>query len=383
MHDDTIAIYIHWPFCKSKCPYCDFNSHVQEQINNETWLNAYLKQIDRYTEFLADKTISSIFFGGGTPSLMPANTAEKIISKLMNFRTASEIEITLEANPTSIENQKFKDFKAAGINRVSIGIQSFDESDLKFLGREHSKVEAIEALEIASKIFANYSFDLIYARPNQTLESWERELLQALPYMKNHLSLYQLTIEKGTPFYLQHKNKKFILPDQDLAADLYIFTNKFMASHGLPSYEISNYARPGFESRHNLTYWRYHQYLGIGPGAHSRISINDRLHSVVMQHAPQKWLDLVMNDEQPIQQQTSLSDKDMLFEYLVMGLRINEGIDLRKFQQLLTQPLVPLLNWKNIDKLQSIGYITCNCDNIAITEEGKLVLNTIVEQMIG
>ena len=381
---NKIAIYIHWPFCKSKCPYCDFNSHVQNSIDNQAWLDAYLKQIASFSHIIKDKSITSIFFGGGTPSLMPANTVNKIIDKLFSLsKTTNNIEITLEANPTSIESQKFVEFKAAGINRVSIGIQSFNETDLKFLGREHSKQEAIEALNIANSIFDNYSFDLIYALPNQTIETWEQELQEAMQYAKHHLSLYQLTIEKGTPFYLQHKNKKFILPDPDQAAALYSFTDDFMSSRGLQPYEISNYALAGFESQHNLAYWRYNQYLGIGPGAHSRVMIDDKLCAVVMHHNPQKWLDNVTSEIMPIQQKTILTKKDILLEYLIMGLRIKEGIELTKLEQLLEKPINQLLNIKNIKHLRELNYVTLENNVLAVTTQGKLLLNKIVEQIIN
>ncbi len=381
---NKLAIYIHWPFCKSKCPYCDFNSHVQESIDNQSWLNSYLKQIESFAPLIKDKTITSIFFGGGTPSLMPAITVNKIIDKLFSLsKTNNNIEVTLEANPTSIESQKFVDFKTAGINRVSIGIQSFNELDLKFLGREHSKQEAIEALKIANFIFDNYSFDLIYALPNQTIETWEQELKEAMQYSKHHLSLYQLTIEKGTPFYLQHKNKKFILPNSDQAAELYSFTDDFMIEQNLQPYEISNYAHPGFESQHNLAYWHYNQYLGIGPGAHSRIMIDNKLCAVVMHHSPKKWLDSVTANIMPIQQKTSLTKRDILLEYLIMGLRIKEGIQLAKLEQLLHQPADQLLNIKNIHHLCDLNYITFENGNLAVTTQGKLLLNKIVEQIIN
>ncbi len=381
---NNLAIYIHWPFCKSKCPYCDFNSHVQTIIDNNAWVNAYLKQIESFRNIIKNKTITSIFFGGGTPSLMPPIMVNKIIDKLSSLSTfAPDIEITLEANPTSIESKKFIEFKTAGINRVSIGIQSFNENDLKFLGREHSKQEAISALEVANSVFDNYSFDLIYARPNQTIKMWEQELQQALLYAKNHLSLYQLTIEKGTPFYTQYKNNKFAIPKQGQAADLYLFTEQFMSLQGLLPYEISNYARPGFESQHNLAYWRYNEYLGIGPGAHSRILIENNLQAIVMYHTPQKWLDNVVGNQSTIQQKNILDKKDILLEYLIMGLRINEGIQLDRLEKLLKQPASQLLNIENIKNLCAQGYIIHNQNNLAVTSKGRLLLNHIIEQMIN
>lgn len=381
---NKLAIYIHWPFCKSKCPYCDFNSHVQESVNNQLWLDSYIKQIESFAPLIKNKNITSIFFGGGTPSLMPAVTVNKIIDKLFSLTTVeNNIEITLEANPTSIESQKFIDFKAAGINRISIGIQSFNEMDLKFLGREHSKKEAITALKIASSIFNNYSFDLIYALPNQTIKIWEQELKEAIQYANHHLSLYQLTIEKGTPFYLQHKNKKFTLPNSDQAAELYLFTDDFMTNQSFEPYEISNYAHNGFESRHNLAYWRYNQYLGIGPGAHSRIMIDDKLCAVVMHHSPQKWLSHIKANLTPIQQKISLTKKDILLEYLIMGLRIKEGVELSKLEQLLQQPADQLLNIKNIHHLHDLNYIRFENNILVVTKQGKLLLNTIVERIIN
>lgn len=380
---ENIALYIHWPFCKSKCPYCDFNSHVAADINQEQWLNAYLLEIDHYAEFLKNKRISSIFFGGGTPSLMPVNTVEKILDRFSSKAVFSNnVEITLEANPTSIEMEKFKGFKQAGINRVSIGVQSFIDEDLKFLGREHSADEAKKALKTATHIFDNYSFDLIYARPGQNVSSWKKELEQAMEYASNHMSLYQLTIEKGTPFYASYKNKKFELPDQDLASELYEVTEDHLEKHGLRAYEVSNYAKPGFESAHNLAYWRYDQYLGIGPGAHSRIEQDGTLKAIVMQHSPQKWLSDVMSNKKPIQQCSSLKKEDMAVEAILMGLRIVEGIKISKLEAMLGMSSLGFLNIKNIQNLVSLGYVVYDSDNLAVTKNGRLVLNKIVELVV-
>ena len=259
-----ISVYIHWPFCKSKCPYCDFNSHVRETIEIDKWNQAYLIEIENNRENLLEKNIVSIFFGGGTPSLMPSFIISNIIDKLSNVANINEkTEITFEANPTSVESQKFKEFALAGINRVSLGVQSFNEDDLKFLGREHSLTEALEAIEIAKKNFKRYSFDLIYALPNQTLKAWENELKSALKFADKHLSLYQLTIEKGTPFYGLYKKKKFTIPNENLAKDFYDSTQDIMNNLSLPAYEISNHAAMGEECRHNMAYWQYDEFIGI------------------------------------------------------------------------------------------------------------------------
>ncbi len=382
---NDLAIYIHWPFCQSKCPYCDFNSHVHSSIDQEAWLDAYLKQINEYANIIKNHNITSVFFGGGTPSLMPVHTVAKIIDKLLTINSFhNSIEITLEANPTSVESNKFIGFKAAGINRVSIGIQSFNEVDLKFLGRAHSKTEAIDALKIANKVFDNYSFDLIYARPNQTVNAWQQEMLEAVQYAKNHLSLYQLSIEKGTQFYQLYQKKKFTIPNQDLAADLYILTNDFMMEHGLEAYEISNYATiPSFQSQHNLSYWRYNQYLGIGPGAHSRIFIEEKPHAMVMLHDPQIWLKNISKKKSPVQQKTLLTPQEILYEYMIMGLRINEGVNLTKLKRLLGHPVNNVLNAKALHDLCLKNYIIHDQYTIALTTQGRLLLNSIVEQIIN
>ena len=320
----NIAVYIHWPFCKSKCPYCDFNSHVRDHIDLKKWNDAYLKDIDNNEEFLRDKKIVSIFFGGGTPSLMPSFIVSNVIDKLSKISKVDvETEITLEANPTSVESSKFKDFAKAGINRVSLGIQSLNANDLKFLGREHNVNEAIAAIEIAKENFARYSFDLIYALPKQNLKTWETELRGALKLAGDHLSLFQLTIEKVTPFYSLYQNKKFSLPSEELAKDFYILTQEIMSDRGLPAYEISNHAKLGQECRHNMIYWQYDDFLGIGPGAHGRIN-NQAIHSI---YHPENWLNTVLEGKTPIQNSISLTLEEIICEILLMGLRLKKGIN--------------------------------------------------------
>ena len=374
----NIAIYIHWPFCKSKCPYCDFNSHVREQINQQDWNNAYLKQISSYADYLADKNIVSIFFGGGTPSLMPSFIVENIINHLGNLATIDKtIEVTLEANPTSVESKKFKEFANAGINRISLGIQSLNPTDLKFLGREHSAKEAVNAIEIAKDNFSRYSFDLIYALPQQTLIQWESELLQALKLADKHLSLYQLTIEKGTPFYSLYKNNKFQIPDEDLSRKFYILTQDIMENAGLTAYEISNHAKPLEECKHNLVYWKYNDFLGIGPGAHSRIK-NQAICNI---HHPENWLNAIINDNNPFQTSTYLTLEEKISEILLMGLRLKEGINEKSFFDKIGSSISDNVNKNKLEFFIEHNFLERKEDYLFASFEGKLVLNHIIEQL--
>ena len=304
---NPISLYFHWPFCKSKCPYCDFNSHVTETVDHALWAKAYGREIEKFKNQISGKDITSIFFGGGTPSLMKPSTVSSIINEISRIASINrETEITLETNPTSYEAAKFEDFKTAGINRVSIGIQSLNDTDLKFLGREHSAKEAVKTIESASRIFDNYSFDLIYSRPNQTIENWQTELRAALELARDHLSLYQLTIEKGTKFYAMHQRKEFIMPGEELSYQLYELTYEIMIESGFNRYEISNFARNKKESTHNLCYWQYDDYLGIGPGAHSRISGN----ALYQIYNPDNWLSKALSKDTANQQDEKLSDKE-------------------------------------------------------------------------
>ncbi len=324
MTKQSLGLYIHWPFCKSKCPYCDFNSHVSSKIDHNEWLDAYLESLNNNIDLLKSRNIPSIYFGGGTPSLMEPYVVEKILDKIASISGLSNIETTLETNPTSFEYNKFLDFKAAGINRISIGIQSFREKNLKFLGREHSLIEAQETLKQASKIFDRFSFDLIYALPNQTVADWEKDLKEALNYSTTHISLYTLTIEKGTRFYKDYMDKKFIMPDEDLQYEFYNKTQEIMDAHGIVNYEVSNYAKPGFESQHNLCYWRYNDYLGIGPGAHSRIT-SDHIYAMHEYYAPHEWLENTMKGS-GVREKTLVTPKEALLEMIMMNTRILEPI---------------------------------------------------------
>ena len=375
---ENLAIYIHWPFCKSKCPYCDFNSHVRAEINEESWNKAYIKQIESYRDLLKGKKIVSIFFGGGTPSLMPGFIVANIINELAKHAILdSSTEITLEANPTSVEANKFKEFSRAGINRVSLGIQSLDDQELKFLGREHNKDEAIKAISLARECFNRYSFDLIYALPNQKLADWEKQLLKALEYAGKHLSLYQLTIEKGTKFYSLHKQRKFKLPEEELARDFYLLTQSIMNEHNLPAYEISNHATIGEECRHNLVYWKYDDFLGIGPGAHSRIK-NIAMNAV---YNPEEWLNKALKSENLTQNSLILADEDILLEAVLMGLRLSEGIK-ESDLVLKTGKDFSSFNSSKLNYYIEQKMLKINDNSLSATLKGKLVLNHIIENLL-
>jgi putative oxygen-independent coproporphyrinogen III oxidase len=384
----SIAVYIHWPFCLSKCPYCDFNSHTFDKIDYATWQQSYLKEIDYFAPVLKNKDITSIFFGGGTPSLMPPYLVEAIINGLANYSNISDkTEITIEANPTSVESSKFADFKNAGINRVSLGIQSFNPQDLKFLGRKHDEKEAIAAIKLAAKYFDNYSFDLIYARPNQNLQNWQSELELAVSLASKHISLYQLTIEKGTPFYSMYQKKQFALPDQDMSIDLYNLTNEFLADKGYKRYEISNYAVPGFESKHNLNYWKYGDYLGIGPGAHSRVSFYDeqegadKMQAMEIIYNPQNWLASIANKLNGIKDLAVLSKLDTVKEILMMGLRLKEGINNERLQKFTGLNFQDIICKSFLDQLIKADLLDSNLDHPSLSNKGLALHNRIMGQM--
>ncbi len=379
----NLAIYIHWPFCKSKCPYCDFNSHVTNSVNHEQWRKSYLKEISYFEDDIKQHNISSIFFGGGTPTLMEPETAESIISHLQTITNFNnDIEITLEGNPTSVEADKLENFKLAGVNRVSLGVQSLNASDLKFLGREHSSLEAIKAVETAQRIFDNYSFDLIYARPEQTLKDWETELTQALKIAGNHLSLYQLTIEKGTRFFSDYSKGAFKIPDEDLAADFYLLTREIMEAHGMPAYEVSNHAKPGFESRHNMSYWHYDDYLGIGPGAHGRITKNGNKHAMMMSHKPEIWLDNVAKNNHSIQTDMLLDMDNVKDELVMMGLRVREGISRKRFVNIIGCDIEEAIPSAKIDKLRTNHLIELDEVGLRCTDKGMLLVNFIAAELL-
>jgi oxygen-independent coproporphyrinogen-3 oxidase len=329
---DDLALYIHWPFCLSKCPYCDFNSHVRDKIPQARTVAALRAELAFEAARIGKRRLTSIFFGGGTPSLLdPENVAALIGDATRLFSPADDVEITLEANPTSIEAGRFAGYRDAGVNRVSIGVQSLNEAALRFLGREHSAAQAVKAVELGAKIFPRISFDLIYARPEQSLAAWRAELDLALNLAADHLSLYQLTIEAGTKFATLYGRGAFALPDEELAAALYDATAEAAARFGLRQYEISNYAVPGGESRHNLSYWRYQDYAGIGPGAHGRLSLGGTLYATSRHRAPEVWADLVEANSTGVTVEEVVTTQEQAQEALLMGLRLTEGVSMAGF----------------------------------------------------
>lgn len=377
----NISLYFHYPFCLSKCPYCDFNSHVRAIIDHDTFENAYLKQIYHFSQKLPNRKVKTIFFGGGTPSLMQSSLVEKIINQVQkSWKVDNDCEITLECNPTSFEKEKFSNFKQAGVNRVSIGVQSLDDNELKFLGRQHCAKEAISALEEATKIFCNYSFDLIYALPNQTLKNWQKQLSKALDFDSNHLSLYQLTIEKGTKFYKDFQDKKFQLPNSDLAADFYEMTVNITKNKGLDNYEISNFAKKGFESKHNINYWKGGDYLGIGAGAHSRIYFKENARkSLVMIHNPDKWLEISCKGEIPIQQNREINKIDLLKEIILMSLRLKNGLTNEiinyHFKNL---GIYDIFDKNKLEKLKEENLIYFDQNQVKTTQKGRILTDSVI-----
>ncbi len=375
----AFGIYIHWPFCKSKCPYCDFNSHVSEQIDHGRWKDSYLKEIDYWANLTQGRVVDTVFFGGGTPSLMQSETVAEILAHIQKkWLVANDWEVTLEANPTSFETGKFQDFYAAGVNRVSIGVQSLYEADLKFLGREHSPDQARFAIAEAQKIFPRVSFDLIYARPKQTLDAWRTELSEALQMASGHLSMYQLTIERGTPFHTRHARGEFKIPEQDLAADLYDMTQEMMGEAGYPAYEISNHAVVGQESRHNLIYWRYDDYVGIGPGAHGRLTKDGQKFATRGHRAPDIWLDKVDQGGHGMHPFEPVTPLARYQEALMMGMRLSEGLPISRLVNAYGAPIDDILSKDKIATLVKEGILEDHADQLKTTPQGFKCLNAVL-----
>ena len=375
----SLALYIHWPFCLAKCPYCDFNSHVRERIPQARFRDALRRELAWEAARLGRRRLTSIFFGGGTPSLMQPDTVAALIADATAaFDAADDMEITLEANPTSVEAGRFAAFRAAGVNRISIGVQSLDDRALHLLGREHSAAQAIAALETARAIFPRLSFDLIYARPGQSIAAWCDELRRALSLAADHLSLYQLTIEPGTKFAGMHRRGELALPDEDAAAALYETTGDEAARFGLLPYEVSNYARPGSESRHNLTYWRYGDYAGIGPGAHSRLSIGGELLAIRRHRAPEMWAERVERDGHGTTEELPLTPHERAQEMLLMGLRLTEGIQWSRFAQRTGHSLDQALDQSSLEHALAEGYLEWRADALVATPAGRLRLDALL-----
>jgi oxygen-independent coproporphyrinogen-3 oxidase len=374
------GVYVHWPFCAAKCPYCDFNSHVRHRpVDQERFAAAFATELATMRERSGPREVTSIFLGGGTPSLMKPETVGAVLDAVAeNWTVPAGIEVTLEANPSSVEAGRFRGYRAAGVNRVSLGVQALNDRDLKFLGRLHNVEEALTAIGLARDIFPRLSFDLIYARPGQTPEAWEAELEEAIGHAADHLSLYQLTIEEGTPFHALHAARKFAIPDADHAADLYALTQDVTAARGLPAYEISNHARPGAESRHNLTYWRYGEYVGVGPGAHGRFIEGGRRTVTMTERMPETWLNLVEARGHGVVDGEILNRVEEADEFLLMGLRLAEGIELSRYEALAGRPLASI----RVSNLQQEGLLApVGNSRLRATPAGMIVLDAVVADL--
>lgn len=378
MSAEPLALYIHWPFCVSKCPYCDFNSHVRESVDQAAWREALLADLAHEAALLPGRTLGSIFFGGGTPSLMPPETVAALIDAAAgHWRVADDIEITLEANPSSVEAARFADLAAAGVNRVSLGLQALDDEALRFLGRAHHVDEGLGALDVAQRHFWRVSFDLIYARPGQSLADWEAELGRALGFGTGHLSLYQLTIEPGTRFATLAAQGKLPPVDPDHGADLFALTRDLTARAGLPAYEISNHARAGEESRHNLTYWRYGDYAGVGPGAHGR-----RQGVATVRHKkPENWMNAMGRNAQGIASETVLTPQERAAEALLMGLRLREGVDLARVARM--SGVAGLVDRRAVEMLERHGLVQTEGDRLIVTDAGMPVLDGVLAEVVA
>ncbi|MGH1369933.1 MAG: radical SAM family heme chaperone HemW [Maritimibacter sp.] len=369
------GLYIHWPFCAAKCPYCDFNSHVSAKIDSDSWHKSYISEIVRYGQETAGRTLSSVYFGGGTPSLMEPKTVGAILDEVAKtWSLSNDLEVTLEANPSSVEAARFQGFRAAGVRRVSMGFQALDDDSLRKLGRLHDVKTAMSALEVARDHFDRVSFDLIYARQDQSLAQWEAELTWALSLQPDHLSLYQLTIEEGTAFGDRfERNKLPGLPSEDLSADMYFLTQDMTEAAGLPAYEVSNHARDGEQSRHNLIYWRGGDYVGIGPGAHGRLTLNGQRTATWTELMPTQWL------KGPKEAgREPLSRADHAGEYLMMSLRTTRGTSLGRFEAILGSPLEA----SKINALEGLSLVECTGGRLRATRSGRAVLNAILADLL-
>jgi putative oxygen-independent coproporphyrinogen III oxidase len=376
------GIYVHWPFCTAKCPYCDFNSHVRSRIDENGWVDAIVHELEWVAQQQGAERpiVETVFFGGGTPSLMQGASVERTLDTIAKlWRTANDVEVTLEANPASADAARFRDYRAAGVNRLSLGMQALNDRDLKMLGRLHDVAEARAALKLAMANFDRVSLDLIYARPDQTLDAWRKELEEALAFGTEHLSLYQLTIEPATPFYQLHRTGTLKIPDEGLAADLFELTQASTAAAGRPAYEISNHARPGAEARHNLLYWRYGAYAGVGPGAHGRLELKGKRIATETEKLPERWRELVARNGHGLIEQAPITANDAAREQLLMNLRLSEGIDLAAYRA----------RWDRcVDKermavLVEQGLLRLDDERLSATPRGRLLLNNVIAALAG
>jgi oxygen-independent coproporphyrinogen-3 oxidase len=380
---EPLAVYIHWPFCRSKCPYCDFNSHVRDRVDAARWTRALLADLDQHAQMLPEREVASVFFGGGTPSLMPPETVAALLERVgRRWPLAADLEVTLEANPNSAEADRFRAFAAAGINRLSLGVQALDPAALRFLGRRHDRGEAIGAIDRARRSFARFSFDLIYARPGQTVAAWERELDEALALAGDHLSLYQLTIEPGTAFAAAAAKGDFVPADEEISAALFEMTQERLAAQGLPAYEISNHARPGAECRHNLAYWRYQDYVGIGPGAHGRLTLGGVKHATRQRRGPERWLAAVEATGIGLEEIAAIGRDAAVAEMLMMGLRLAEGIARSRLEEAASQDVETLFA-DDLPRLVEGGFLTLDADRFAATAPGRQRLDAVLAALLG
>ena len=381
--DPGFGVYLHWPFCRSKCPYCDFNSHVREGVDVLRWHNALLAELDHYASETSGRTVTSVFFGGGTPSLMPPRTVAAILERIAgHWQVDAALEVTLEANPTSAEAGRFAEFRAAGVNRLSLGVQALDDRALGFLGRRHDADEALGAVALARRHFSNVSFDLIYARPGQSVAAWREDLARALREAPDHLSLYQLTIEPGTAFQAAWRRGELTLPDPVLAAALFEATQAAMDAAGLPAYEISNHARPGAESRHNLTYWRYGDYVGVGPGAHGRLTFGTAKVATRQHRAPEAWLAAVERQGHATRARKTLDRSDRLAELAMMGLRMTGGVTRAAFRRELAGEPEALFAAGRLTALRQAGYLLLDRAGLRATAAGRQRLDAVLRHLL-
>ena len=382
--DNGFALYIHWPFCLSKCPYCDFNSHVRETVDEARWRKALLRELDSVAALSPDRRIESVFFGGGTPSLMAPATVGALLDRVAeHWSVAGDVEITLEANPTSVERERLADIRAAGVNRVSLGVQALDDASLQFLGRGHNVEEALDAVRTAAKLFDRFSFDLIYGRPEQTAAEWTGELRQALNHVRDHLSVYQLTLEPGTPFHALWRRGKLDPLDEESAAGLYEATQEVLEATGLPAYEVSNHAAPGAESRHNLIYWRYGDYAGIGPGAHGRMTIDGEKTATQRIRSPEAWLKRVETSGDGSEAPERLDRETQLAEAMLMGLRLAEGVSESRIRAICGQDIETAFDAGRLGSLVEHGLIVRSGNRLRTTPAGRTRLDAVIGHLLG
>ncbi len=382
--DPGFALYVHWPFCRAKCPYCDFNSHVRDEVDQPRWRRALLRELDHTADLVPTAgPLRSIFFGGGTPSLMPPATVAAVIERAIDrFGAEGGIEITLEANPTSAEADRFEGFRAAGVNRVSLGVQALSEHALRALGREHSVEEALAAVALAGRVFPRFSFDLIYARPGQAPADWAAELARALDHAGDHLSLYQLTLEPGTRFHALAERGRLRLPPDDVQAELYQLSQELLAAAGLPAYEVSNHARPGAESRHNLVYWRGGAFAGVGPGAHGRLDLARGRVGTASERAPERWLEQVERHGHALAPFEPLDRPTQLAELVMMGLRLAEGVPLARIEEVAGRPWREALNARGLARAERAGHVAVADGRLAATATGRLLLDAVLVELL-